>query len=278
MKLVSTIFCTYNAEKYIKWTLDSILSQTYKNQEILIRDDGSTDRTIDIIKEYQKKDNRIKLWTSKKRWKKLWPYWWLNFLLDKSKWEYIAIQDHDDIWHPEKLKKQVDFLNKNANYIWCWNNVLVFFEKDKNWYIFKPSQKNHIMHTSLMFRNIWVRYRENKDLFLEDLFFQRKILLKQWDIYNIDEVLSLHLIKNNGSNLSREWWKLNFNNLKKIINLYWIWKYWIQILIVFILKKMFPNFFLKKEKYLLNKKYWILPYNKLSKWKDTKKLLSFLKF
>jgi glycosyltransferase involved in cell wall biosynthesis len=51
--LVSTLICTYNAEKFISMTLDSVIGQTYKNQEILILDNGSKDNTVEIIKKYQ---------------------------------------------------------------------------------------------------------------------------------------------------------------------------------------------------------------------------------
>ena len=54
-KKVAVIMSTYNGEKFIKEQLDSILNQTYKNIEIIVRDDGSKDGTVQIIKEYQKK-------------------------------------------------------------------------------------------------------------------------------------------------------------------------------------------------------------------------------
>jgi glycosyltransferase involved in cell wall biosynthesis len=109
---VSVVLCTYNAEKYIRATLESILYQSFKDIEILILDNNSKDTTINIIKTY--KDARIYLYPSEKN---LGPYGGLNFLLKKAKGEYIAIQDHDDLWHPEKLAKQVAFLEKNKKYI-----------------------------------------------------------------------------------------------------------------------------------------------------------------
>jgi glycosyltransferase involved in cell wall biosynthesis len=63
--LVSTLICTYNAEKFIDNTLDSVLNQTYRDQEILIRDDGSKDNTIEVLKNIAKKDKRIHIFTSK---------------------------------------------------------------------------------------------------------------------------------------------------------------------------------------------------------------------
>ena len=63
---VSIITAVYNAEKTIGNTIDSILSQTYKNIRLIISDDASKDNTVEIIKEYQKKDNRIILYEQEK--------------------------------------------------------------------------------------------------------------------------------------------------------------------------------------------------------------------
>jgi|GEM_PF-2996464 len=69
--LVSTLICTYNAEKFIENTIDSVQKQTYKNQEILIRDDGSSDDTIVVLEKIASKDKRIQIFTSKELGKKL---------------------------------------------------------------------------------------------------------------------------------------------------------------------------------------------------------------
>lgn len=110
--MVSVILCTYNAENYIRATLESILCQSYTSIEILILDNNSKDITVEIIKSY--KDTRIHLYPSEKN---LGPYGGLNFLLEKAKGDYIAIQDHDDLWHPQKLAKQIAFLDNNHKYI-----------------------------------------------------------------------------------------------------------------------------------------------------------------
>lgn len=58
---IEILMATYNGEKYIKEQINSIINQTYTNWRLLIRDDGSKDKTVEIIKEYEKKDDRIKL-------------------------------------------------------------------------------------------------------------------------------------------------------------------------------------------------------------------------
>jgi len=264
----SILIVTYNSGKYIKNTLKSCLNQNYDNFNILILDNNSTDWTPEYIESLKKK--KIILYKSKEN---LWPYKGLNYLLDKTKAEYIAIQDHDDIFHPNKLKETISFLDKNPDYVWCGHNMLVYFEKDKNWYIFRIQQQNNVMHTSLVFRNKWFRYRDNDNMYLEDLYFQRKILSESGKIWNINKVLWFHLIKENKNNLSSNWWKLNIKDIKKFFDIYWYWKYWIQVFIVTLLKKTFPTFFYKIERKVLNKKYWVLSLENLLKYENIKILL-----
>ena len=156
--LVSVLICTYNAEKTIEETLRSCLDQTYTHFEILIHDDQSKDRTIELIKTIG--DKRIRIIDSGK---KLWPYRWLNFLLEHAKGKYIAIQDHDDLWKPEKLEKQVRFLEENEGYVGCWTRTLIWYEWDNKWYEYYLWESFHYtIHPSLVFRNN-KRYRYPED-------------------------------------------------------------------------------------------------------------------
>ncbi|MSU54312.1 MAG: glycosyltransferase [Candidatus Staskawiczbacteria bacterium] len=113
--LVSIIIPTYNGAKYIKRAIDSIFKQTYKNSEIIIVDDGSTDETPKIIEELKKGDSRIviaKHETNKGFVKSL------NKGLQEAKGSYIARLDDDDFWiDDKKLEKQVGFLEKNPEYV-----------------------------------------------------------------------------------------------------------------------------------------------------------------
>ena len=67
---ISVIVPVYNAEKYLKTCLDSLISQTYTNFEVLCVDDGSTDHSLNILRFYEKKDNRIKVFTHDNFWRK----------------------------------------------------------------------------------------------------------------------------------------------------------------------------------------------------------------
>ena len=227
--LVSILICTYNAENTIEETLNSCLNQTYQNFEILIHDDQSTDKTIEVIETMG--DKRIRIIESGK---KLWPYKWLNFLLGAAKGKYIAIQDHDDLWKPEKLEKQVKFLEENERYVGCWTKTLIWYEWDGKCFEYYLWDENYYtIHPSLMFRNEWYRYVEDR-VYMWDAYFQKKVLCK-WKnlIRNIDETLTVHRIKRWAENYSYKWFCINKLNLQTIFQLhpilYWISVIWFEI-------------------------------------------------
>ncbi len=108
---VTVLMPAYNAEKYIAEAIQSILDQTYSNFEFLIINDGSTDRTSTIIKGFD--DPRIRLLEQSREG----ICNTLNRGLRKAKGFYIARFDADDISLPERLSKQVQFLDQNPDYI-----------------------------------------------------------------------------------------------------------------------------------------------------------------
>lgn len=106
---VSIIMPTYNCGKFIAESIESVLNQTYSNWELLITDDCSTDNTIEIIKEFVQKDFRVKLFqldlnsgAGVAR----------NNSIERAQGKYIAFLDSDDMWMPEKLEKQIAFMEK----------------------------------------------------------------------------------------------------------------------------------------------------------------------
>lgn len=106
---ISVIMPVYNAEKYLKQSIESILNQTYKDFEFIIINDGSTDDSLNIIYEYAKKDNKIKVITRENKG----LVYSLNEGISYSKGEYIARMDADDISLNERLEKQINFFEKN---------------------------------------------------------------------------------------------------------------------------------------------------------------------
>ena len=107
--LVSIITPSYKSEKFISQTIDSVLSQTYENWEMLIVDDVSPDNSNKIIEEYAKKDNRIKLIKLENN---SGPAVARNRAIEEANGRYIAFLDADDLWTPEKLEKQLTFMKE----------------------------------------------------------------------------------------------------------------------------------------------------------------------
>lgn len=103
--MVSVIIPTYNREETIKRAVDSVLEQTYSDFELIIVDDASTDSTRQIISEY--KDSRIKYLKIESRHGANHAR---NVGISNAKGEYIAFQDSDDVWYPDKLEKQMKIL------------------------------------------------------------------------------------------------------------------------------------------------------------------------
>lgn len=111
---VSVIMPTYNAERYLRSSINSILNQTYQNFELIIIDDCSTDATPTILEEYSEKDDRVKTITNRKN---LGPAKSRNKGIKMARGKYIAVQDSDDISLPERLERQVEYLERNKDVV-----------------------------------------------------------------------------------------------------------------------------------------------------------------
>lgn len=108
--LVSIVTPCFNCSPFIKETIDSIISQTYQNWELIITDDCSNDNSFEVIEQFIKRDNRIKHF-------KLETNSGAGVARNKSihfaQGQYIAFCDSDDQWKPQKLEKQIQFMLKN---------------------------------------------------------------------------------------------------------------------------------------------------------------------
>lgn len=108
--LVSIITPSYNAEKFISKTIESVINQTYLNWEMIIVDDCSTDDTISIIKSFSSHENRIILIENQIN---VGAAETRNIALRKAKGNFIAFLDSDDIWLNKKLETQINFMIDN---------------------------------------------------------------------------------------------------------------------------------------------------------------------
>ncbi len=108
--LVSVIMPTWNSEKYVQESIASVLNQTYKNLELIITDDASTDKTPQILQSFQEKDGRIRLILNQQNGG---AGVTRNCSIRAARGQYIAFLDSDDCWLETKLEKQVNFMQKN---------------------------------------------------------------------------------------------------------------------------------------------------------------------
>lgn len=116
--LVSIIMPAFNSGDFIGITLNSVIAQTYQNWEVIVIDDCSTDNTAEVVKTYMLKEPRIR-------------YYRLdlnsgaaiarNKAVDLARGKYMAFLDSDDVWFPEKLSKQINFMKQNNYNFTCTN-------------------------------------------------------------------------------------------------------------------------------------------------------------
>jgi glycosyltransferase involved in cell wall biosynthesis len=114
--IVSVIIPCFNSEKWILSTIGSVYNQTYKNLEIIVVDDGSTDNTKDIIEANFKE---VRYFFQKNSG----PSSARNKGIENAKGKYLAFLDSDDLWEPKKLEKQIEIIQKSDNYEVCTTNV-----------------------------------------------------------------------------------------------------------------------------------------------------------
>lgn len=136
--LVSIIMPTYNCAKFIEESIESVLSQTYKNWELIIVDDCSNDNTEDIVKRYCETDDRIK-------------YLKLdvnsgaaiarNKGIEQARGKYIAFLDSDDLWMDGKLEKQISFMEENNYNFTCTDYMQIDESGKPNGVIIKCKKK-----------------------------------------------------------------------------------------------------------------------------------------
>ena len=121
--LVSVCVAVYNAGEFLHETLDSVLNQTYNNIEFLVVDDCSTDNSREVITSWQKKDSRVIPVFLEKNSNVCAAG---NAGFERAKGTYVAIIGHDDVWRPDKLEKQVAFLEEHPDTGACftWGEVI----------------------------------------------------------------------------------------------------------------------------------------------------------
>lgn len=123
--LVSIIIPVHNGEKYLKEAIESVLNQTYKNWELIIVNDASSDSTVKIATKYARADKKIKLFNHRH---KKYRSGALNTGISNARGQFISFLDADDIYYPDKTEKQIDFLLKNPKVDMVYGDMRVFDE------------------------------------------------------------------------------------------------------------------------------------------------------
>ena len=113
----------YNAEKFMDKTISSILNQTWRDFELIISDNASTDKTSEICKKFERMDSRIKFFKQEKN---MGPYWNFNFVLEKAQGEYFVWFATDDEHENTFLEKNLKILEENKNVVASISNVEYF--------------------------------------------------------------------------------------------------------------------------------------------------------
>lgn len=229
MPLVSVVMASYNHENYISETIESVLNQSFKDLEFIIIDDASRDNSPQIIKSYQKKDNRIRTFFHKKNKGISKTH---NELLNKAKGKYVAFLASDDVWTKDKVKEQIKILKNNENLVvWCDGLIIdssgnsqgkliskihIFNKFKKSGYIFEEL----ILKSNFIFGSSLITKKE----FFNDIKFNNKLkylndykmeldLAKNHEYYFIPKPLAYYRIHGKNTDHSDEK-GLNLNNIE----------------------------------------------------------------
>lgn len=151
MPKVTVLLTSYNHADYIKESIESVLSQTFKDFELLVVDDCSQDNSFEIINSFN--DARL---TAVRNEKNMGPEYAFDLLHKTARGEYIAIADSDNLWKPEKLQKQVDFLDAHKEYAAVFTRV-DFIDREGNSNSTSQAQRYNVFNVENRSRQDWLR-------------------------------------------------------------------------------------------------------------------------
>jgi len=117
--LISVVVPVFNAEKYILSAIESALTQSIQNIEVIVVDDGSTDNTTELLEASFGTDSRLRIIRLGKNWGG--PAVARNTGITESKANIIATLDADDSWHHKKLERQLALIDEHTQFVYCWS-------------------------------------------------------------------------------------------------------------------------------------------------------------
>jgi len=263
--LVNVFVVCYNHANFIEECLRSVFEQTYKNIEVYVIDDASTDNTDQIIENLKEKYNfnYIKNIENKGLVRNL------NLYLPKyAKGDFVCLVAADDKWTNDKIEKQVNFLVNNPDIAACWANVYVIDNKsniisilkdEKNTYSFEECLTNNhsLPALTMMIRNEVLKsinyYDEN--YLIEDWYLILKLLYNNYKIYKLGDILGFYRIHENNIHKKSLWLYYEQKKILEIYNKHKLYhkakrkivKTWYPNIVIFDKKESLKNIFLAFE-------------------------------
>lgn len=227
--LVSVIVPVYNAKQYIEETLESILNQTYKQIEIICIDDMSSDGSRDLLREYSQKYSQVvpilleqNAGVSNAR----------NVGIEKAKGRYIAFLDSDDVWMPEKIEKQIRFMQEN-NYGFTFTGYRFMDSNSEKLNTVVHAKKeltyNELLkHNAISCLTVVIDRNKIEEIYMpkihhEDYVAWLRILKRGHKAYGLDELLALYRTRRNslsGNKLKAAGWTWNILRNEEKIGLF----------------------------------------------------------
>jgi len=155
--MISIIVPAYNAERYIGRTLRSALNQTFRDIEVIVINDGSTDNTRLIVEKIALKDNRVRVFNTVNRGVAMAR----NLGIEKAQGSYVAFLDADDLWHPIKIERQFTALNAHAPDS-TWAGVYAFYRQiDEEDYVIRDGLVTIDCRGYVLARNLVLKFIGN---------------------------------------------------------------------------------------------------------------------
>lgn len=222
--LISIIMAAYNAEKTIEQAIDSVLNQTYPNFELLVVNDCSKDRTVELVRSIVAKDSRVCLISNVKN---SGVSYTRKHGLEEAKGSWIAILDSDDAWAPEKLEKQIALQKKmNADLLFTGSAFMDSDGQPIDWYLHAPAEvtyrkllKQNVLSNSsaLVRKKLYTKHYAIGDGMHEDFAIWLSILKEGKKAYGVDEPLLIYRIaKSSKSGNKVKAAKMNWNTYRYV--------------------------------------------------------------
>ncbi len=164
---ISVVIPAFNAGRFIRRTIDSVLAQTYSDYEIIVVDDGSTDNTGEVVKSYGSKVRYIYQENAGDGPAR-------NTGIAAANGEWIAFLDHDDEWLPQRLEKQIELLKRNPELRWCGAN---FYKRsgDRRIHANDPAEMTRLIVNNSYFEHYFAAVNKGCQLFTTTMLIHREV-------------------------------------------------------------------------------------------------------